>query len=232
MNAQSAMDWTSDAPVTHGSTVPFPSHFMRLHRGNKEIIAKIVYFGPGVGGKTTNLIQIRDAVQTGEIVHVQDEEERTVFFDLLAVRAGSVKGHSMKIRLFTVPGQIRYHRTRRKVLEQVDGLVYVADSNPERMEANEVLLQQLHDFLPANGIDPTRLGNPEHPEYLPFVMQYNKRDLEDAVPLEELEERLNPMGVPAFQATAIEGKGVFETLKEAHDQVERALKRRLSGRGT
>ena len=205
---------------------------MRLQRGKNSILAKIVYFGPGVGGKTTNLIRIQEAVNSGKLVQVKNDEDRTVFFDLLALRAGSVKGYSMKVRLFTVPGQIRYHRTRQKVLEGVDGLVYVADSNPERVEANEVLLQQLHDFLPANGIDPARLGNPDHPDFLPLVMQYNKRDLDNAMPLDDLQDQLNPMGVPAFQATAIEGEGVFETLKEVHDLVEQSIRRRLSGRGT
>jgi signal recognition particle receptor subunit beta len=167
--------------------------------------AKIVYYGPGLCGKTTNLHQIHSKTAPGargEMLSLETETDRTLFFDLLPLEVGTVAGLKLRLQLYTVPGQVFYNATRKMVLRNVDGVVFVADSQDEALEANLESLANLRANLGELGLTE-----------VPLVLQYNKRDLPKIIPVETLQRELNPTGAPYFEAAAREGVGVFETLK-------------------
>ncbi len=171
-----------------------------------QVAAKIVYYGPGLCGKTTNLQYIYDHTTNdsrGEMVSLQTETDRTLFFDLLPIDLGSIGGFKTKIQLYTVPGQVFYNTTRKLVLKGVDGVVFVADSQRLMMDANVDSLVNLEANLAEIGFRITEL---------PVVIQYNKRDLPDVASMAQLEAALNKHGLPSFEACALSGQGVFETL--------------------
>jgi signal recognition particle receptor subunit beta len=178
-----------------------------LNQTTMQMTAKIVYYGPGLCGKTTNLqwIHARTAPRSrGEMVSLETEADRTLFFDLLPLDVGVIGGMKVRLQLYTVPGQVFYNATRRLVLKGVDGVVFVADSQTVAKEANEESLANLETNLKELGL---RLAD------VPIVFQYNKRDLTHIRPVEELRRNLNPGGAPDFEAAALHGVGVFETLK-------------------
>lgn len=188
-----------------------------INYASREINCKIVYYGPGLCGKTTNLEYVYEKVNPetrGKLISLATEAERTLFFDFLPVDLGSIRGFKTRFHLYTVPGQVYYNASRRLILKGVDGVVFVADSAAERMDANIASLQNLYENLAEYGFDPTKV---------PLVVQYNKRDLPNAVPVEELRAQVNPMGVPDFEAVAIKGTGVFDTLKAVSKLVINAL---------
>jgi hypothetical protein len=173
-----------------------------------QMTAKIVYYGPGLCGKTTNLQWIHGKTaprSRGEMVSLETEADRTLFFDLLPLDVGVIGGMKVRLQLYTVPGQVFYNATRRLVLKGVDGVVFVADSQAPAAEPNEESLSNLRQNLEELGIDPRGM---------PTVFQYNKRDLRNILSVEALQATLNPGGAPHFEAAAIHGVGVFETLKE------------------
>lgn len=173
-----------------------------------QMTAKIVYYGPGLGGKTTNLEYIYGHTtddSRGEMVSLETQTDRTLFFDLLPLEVGSVAGFKTKVQLYTVPGQVFYNSTRKLVLKGVDGVVFVADSQRPMMQSNVESLANLEDNLEELGLTF---------DAMPMVLQYNKRDLPDVSELEDLEEKLNHRNWPSFEASALTGMGVFETLRE------------------
>jgi signal recognition particle receptor subunit beta len=179
--------------------------FVNYH--TKEINCKIVYYGPGLGGKTTNIQHVYQKTSgsvKGKMISLNTENERTLFFDFLPLDLGEIRGFKTRFHLYTVPGQVFYEASRKLILRGVDGIVFVADSQVERMDANFESLASLEKNLTEQGYDL---------EKLPLVIQYNKRDLPNGMPLEEMRERLNKRRVPDFEATANTGQGVFETLK-------------------
>lgn len=179
--------------------------FVNYH--TKEINCKIVYYGPGLGGKTTNIqwiYQKTSAGNKGQMVSLNTENERTLFFDFLPLDLGEIRGFKTRFHLYTVPGQVFYEASRKLILRGVDGLVFVADSQVERMEANMESLASLEQNLSAQGYEPGRV---------PTVMQWNKRDLPNIVPASDLSQKLNSRRLPEFEAVAFQGEGVFETLK-------------------
>ena len=181
---------------------------VQINAGQREVSCKLVYYGPGMSGKTTNLeiIHQRAPEQArGEMVSIATEKDRTLYFDFLPLDLGQVGGMHTKFQLYTVPGQIYYNATRKLVLQGVDGVIFVADSDPKKMDENLESLQNLADNLAEMNLNV---------EDLPLVIQYNKRDLPGALPVAELEAKLNPRGVPSFEAVARDGNGVFPTLKE------------------
>jgi signal recognition particle receptor subunit beta len=178
-----------------------------INVGSREIDCKIVYYGVGFGGKTTNLTYIHHhapAGACGDLLTVATEQERTLFFDFLPLDLGTIHGFRMRFHLFTVPGQVLYERTRVAVLNGVDGLVQVADSAPEKLEENFQSVVELEANMQRMGKD---LGN------FPLVVQWNKRDLPNALPLPVLERYLNRRRAPTFEACAVTGEGVFATLR-------------------
>ena len=178
-----------------------------INYSSREINCKIVYYGPGLCGKTTNLQYIYNKTNPdlkGKMISLATETERTLFFDFLPLALGQIRGFKTRFHLYTVPGQVFYDASRKLILKGVDGVVFVADSQVERMEANIESLDNLRINLAEQGYDLDKL---------PSVVQYNKRDLRNAAPLEEMKRLLNPRGVPDFEACASVGKGVFETLK-------------------
>ena len=188
-----------------------------INFATREISCKIVYYGPGRSGKTTNLEWIHahaPAESVGDLAAVATESDRTLFFDFLSLDLGQIAGMKTKFQLYTVPGQVYYDATRKVVLEGADGIVFVADSHPDMMSENLESLANLQQNLIANNIDP---------DTTPLVMQWNKRDLEDAVSVEEMATSLNGRGLPAHEAIAIQGEGVFQTLKEIASLVIRKL---------
>jgi signal recognition particle receptor subunit beta len=193
-----------------------------------QVTSKIVYYGPGLCGKTTNLQWIHRKTapgSRGEMVSLETEADRTLFFDLLPLDVGMIGGMKVRLQLYTVPGQVFYNTTRRMVLKGADGVVFVADSQAAAMDANEESLANLRQNLEELGIDPLEV---------PVAFQYNKRDLAHIMPLESLREALNPDGAPEFEAAAIHGVGVFETLKAVSRQALDAVRARIaetSGRG-
>ncbi|HSH76829.1 MAG TPA: ADP-ribosylation factor-like protein, partial [Longimicrobiales bacterium] len=177
-----------------------------INYASREINCKIVYYGTGLGGKTTNLEYIYSQVSPdtkGKMISLATESERTLFFDFLPIDLGEVRGFKTRFHLYTVPGQVYYNASRRLILKGVDGIVFVADSQASRAEANIESMHNLYENLETYGYDL---------EGIPFAIQYNKRDLPNVLSVDELRAQINPMGVPDFEGTAIEGKGVFETL--------------------
>jgi len=182
---------------------------------SREITCKIVYYGPGRSGKTTNLQHVYSQLpedRKGKMVSLATETDRTLFFDFLPLDLGSISGFSTRFQLYTVPGQVYYQATRRLVLQGVDGVVFVADSQRRQMAENVESLQDLHANLAELGLDPRSV---------PLVMQYNKRDLPEAelIPVAELERVLNFRDVPSFSSAAVNGSGVFETLRSISSRV-------------
>lgn len=188
----------------YASCVPLVNHSQR------ELHIKIVYYGPGLGGKTTNLEHIHGKSRRehrGKLISLATEAERTLFFDLLPMHLGDFRGYRVRLHLCTVPGQIAFDHTRRLVLRHVDGVVFVVDSQDGRVEQNIESINNLYDNLRLQGDDPDRM---------PLVVQYNKRDLDTALPIDVLREELRvPKEVPQVEAVAINGVGVFQTLKFA-----------------
>lgn len=220
-----------------------------INYASREINCKLVYYGPGLGGKTTNLEFVYNKVAPtarGKMISLATETERTLFFDFLPVDLGTIRGFKVKFHLYTVPGQVYYNASRKLILKGVDGVVFVADSQLERMEANIEAMQNLYDNMTQHGYDLTRL---------PFAIQYNKRDLPNAASIRELEASLNPgwpvedpprqrpvpdpnrpgemlvwnqdgqwiEKAPYFEAVAASGDGVFDTLKAISKSVVKTL---------
>ena len=221
-----------------------------INYASREINCKIVYYGPGLGGKTTNLEHVYGKVSPdtrGKLISLATETERTLFFDFLPVDLGTIRGFKTRFHLYTVPGQVYYNASRKLILKGVDGIVFVADSQIERMEANQEAMQNLYDNMAEYGYDLTRM---------PFVIQYNKRDLPNAAPIRDLQSALNPgwelsdpsrmrpapdpyhagenlveqlqsgewvEHAPYFDAVAVTGEGVFDTLKAVSKLVLKSL---------
>ncbi len=221
-----------------------------INYASREINCKIVYYGPGLGGKTTNLEYVYGKVSPstrGKLISLATETERTLFFDFLPVDLGTIRGFRTRFHLYTVPGQVYYNASRKLILKGVDGVVFVADSQTDRAEANVESMQNLYDNMAAYGYDLTRM---------PFIVQYNKRDLPNAAPLAELQEMLNPgwevtdparmrpladpfragdflisqlptgewvERAPYFEAVSVSGDGVFDTLKAVSKLVLKTL---------
>ena len=174
----------------------------------REVSCKVVYYGPGLSGKTTNLQLVHGKVpkaSRGELISLATEADRTLYFDFLPIDVGQIAGFDTKFQLYTVPGQVFYNATRRLVLRGVDGMVFVADSQASKMDENIESLNNMFDNLTECGITPGSL---------PLVFQWNKRDLPGIVDIAVLEEKLNPQGLPSFEAVATTGIGVFDTLKK------------------
>jgi len=190
-----------------------------INYSSREINCKIVYYGPGLCGKTTNLQYIYQKTNPdakGKMISLATETERTLFFDFLPLSLGQIRGFKTRFHLYTVPGQVFYDASRKLILKGVDGVVFVADSQIERMEANIESLDNLADNLEEQGYDINKI---------PYVMQYNKRDLPNAAPVEQLHELLNPTKIPEYEAVAITGQGVFDTLKAVAKLVLTELRR-------
>jgi len=189
----------------------------------KELTAKVVYYGPGLCGKTTNLQWIHEKLpirNKGKMLSLATETDRTLFFDFLPIELGTIRGMKTRIQLYTVPGQVFYNATRRMVLKGADCVVFVCDSQEPMVEANLESLENLKQNMEANEIAY---------DEMPMVLQYNKRDLPNALPIEILNERLNPRGMPFFEAVAIKGIGVEETLKGVTQLVFRSLATKYGG---
>ena len=221
-----------------------------INYASREINCKIVYYGPGLGGKTTNLEHVYGRTKPdtrGKLISLATENERTLFFDFLPVDLGTIRGFKTRFHLYTVPGQVYYNASRKLILKGVDGIVFVADSQVERMEANQEAMQNLYDNMAEYGYDLTKM---------PFILQFNKRDLPNAAPIADLQTQLNPgwelqdvtrqrvmpdpfhaganlieqlptgewiERAPWFEAVAVAGDGVFETLKAVSKLVLKSL---------
>ena len=178
-----------------------------INYASREINCKIVYYGPGLCGKTTNLQYVYQKTAPeakGKMISLATETERTLFFDFLPLSLGEIRGFKTRFHLYTVPGQVFYEASRKLILKGVDGVVFVADSQEERIDANIESLENLRINLKEQGYDLDKL---------PYIIQYNKRDLPDVMSIEELRRELNTTNVPEFEACATTGEGVFETLK-------------------
>ncbi len=185
----------------------------------REINCKIVYYGAGLGGKTTNLQYIFDKTsekQKGKMISLATETDRTLFFDFLPLDLGTVRGFKTRFHLYTVPGQVFYDASRKLILRGVDGVVFVADSQEERMDANVEALDNLQENMKEHGYDFLKI---------PYVLQLNKRDLPNVLPVDNLRRELVKRSEPVFEAIAFQGVGVFETLKEVARQVLIELKK-------
>jgi signal recognition particle receptor subunit beta len=190
-----------------------------INYSSREINCKIVYYGPGLCGKTTNLQYIYAKTNPdakGKMISLATETERTLFFDFLPLSLGEIRGFKTRFHLYTVPGQVFYDASRKLILKGVDGVVFVADSQIERMEANIESVDNLRVNLSEQGYDLDKI---------PYVVQYNKRDLPNIATVEELRRLLNPRNVPEYQAVAPTGVGVFETLKAVAKLVLTELKK-------
>ncbi|MHB1398758.1 MAG: GTP-binding protein [Trichloromonadaceae bacterium] len=190
-----------------------------INYASREINCKIVYYGPGLCGKTTNLQYIYQKTAPdakGKMISLATETERTLFFDFLPLALGEIRGFKTRFHLYTVPGQVFYDASRKLILKGVDGVVFVADAQEERLDANIESLENLKDNLEEQGYQL---------EKLPFVIQYNKIDLPNITPIEELRQLINPTGVPDYTACATTGEGVFETLKAVAKQILIDLKK-------
>ena len=189
-----------------------------INYATKEINCKIIYFGPGLSGKTTNIQYIYEHTQQeqkGKLVTLSTENERTLFFDFLPLAIGDVRGYRTRFHLYTVPGQTFYEVSRQFILKGVDGIIFVADSQSERMEANIESFESLETHLDKQGYDLHKL---------PLVFQYNKRDMPGAVSIRELESTFNPMRRTYFEAVANKGTGVMESLQSISQLVISELK--------
>ncbi len=190
-----------------------------INYSSREINCKIVYYGPGLCGKTTNLQYIYNKTNPetkGKLISLSTETDRTLFFDFLPLSLGEIRGFKTRFHLYTVPGQVFYDASRKLILKGVDGVVFVADSQVERMEANIESMENLRVNLQDQGYDLNKI---------PFVVQYNKRDLPNAVSEDELRKVLNPRKVPDYPAVAPTGVGVFDTLKSVAKLVLTELKK-------
>lgn len=186
-----------------------------INKSAKEIQVKIVYYGPGRCGKTTNLLYVNRKMNArfmGKMISIDTRGDKTLFFDFLPLSLGSIRGFNIRVQLYTVPGQVLYNESRKMVLKGVDGIVFVADSMEVQQEPNKESLQNLRENLADDNLDL---------DEIPLVLQYNKRDLEGSVipvlPMETLDKDLNSLlktSAPAFLASALQGNGVFETLRE------------------
>ncbi len=186
----------------------------------REINVKIVFYGPGLGGKTTNLQYIferSNPQQKGKLISLATETDRTLFFDFLPLDLGSVRGFKTRFHLYTVPGQVFYDASRKLILKGVDGVIFVADSQEARMDANVESMRNLEENLKENGFDL---------KTIPYVLQFNKRDLPTAVAVDTMYRALNYKGEPTYEAVATQGMGVFETLKASAKQVLYELRRK------
>ena len=183
----------------------------------REINCKLVYYGAGLGGKTTNLQVVFDnAPNKGKMISLATESDRTLFLDFLPLDLGTVRGFKTRFHLYTVPGQVFYDASRKLILRGVDGVVFVADSQEERMDANMEALENLEENLKEHGYDFTKI---------PYALQLNKRDLPNALPIDVLKQELVRKGEPVFEAIAFKNVGVFETLKEVARLVLAELKK-------
>lgn len=190
-----------------------------INYSNREINCKIVYYGPGLCGKTTNLQFVYKKTSPkakGKMISLATETERTLFFDFLPLALGEIRGFKTRFHLYTVPGQVFYDASRKLILKGVDGIVFVADSQKDRIDANLESLENLKVNLKEQGYSL---------DEMPFVIQYNKRDLPNVSSVEDLRKLLNPKGVPDFEAIATSGEGVFETLKAVAKLVLLELKK-------
>jgi signal recognition particle receptor subunit beta len=197
-----------------------------VNYSSREITCKIVYYGPGRGGKTTNLQDVHARIpeaKRGRMVSLATEMDRTLFFDFLPLELGTISGFQVKFQLYTVPGQVYYDATRKLVLQGADGVVFVADSQARRQEENVESFRNLQSNLLEQGVDPRTL---------PLCLQYNKRDLPDAVPVEEMDRTLNYRGLRAYPAVATAGTGVFETLRGITELVLERIGSRVQRTGT
>ena len=179
----------------------------------KEINCKIVYYGPGLGGKTSNLQHIFSKTapnRKGKMISLATEADRTLFFDFLPLDLGKIRGFTTRFHLYTVPGQVFYEASRRLILKGVDGVVFVADSQKERMEANVESIRNLQQHLRDNGFEL---------DAVPYALQFNKRDLANAMAVDEMYRMLNFKREPTFEGTATTGQGVFDTLKAVAKQI-------------
>jgi len=189
-----------------------------INYSTKELNCKIVYYGPGLCGKTTNLQYIynkTDEKNKGKMISLATETERTLFFDFMPLKLGEIKGFKVRFHLYTVPGQVFYNASRKLILKGADGVVFVADSQVDRMDANMDSFENLRDNLQEHGYNLDKM---------PLVLQYNKRDLADIVPVSELEKALNYRNIKSYEAIAIQGKGVFDTLKGIAKDVIKKIK--------
>lgn len=190
-----------------------------INYASREINCKIVYYGPGLCGKTTNLQYIFDSTAPqarGKLISLATETDRTLFFDFMPLELGTVRGFKTRFHLYTVPGQVFYDASRKLILKGVDGVVFVADSQEERMDANIESLYNLDENLRSQGYDPMKI---------PYVLQLNKRDLPNILPLEDLTAELRRNGEPVIEAVASSGPGVFDTLKAVAKQVLTELRK-------
>jgi signal recognition particle receptor subunit beta len=189
----------------------------------REINCKIVYYGPGLGGKTTNLQYIYNSTAAnakGKMISLATETDRTLFFDFLPLDLGTVRGFKTRFHLYTVPGQVFYDASRRLILTGVDGVIFVADSQRERMDANIESISNLEMNLQSHGMDLTKV---------PYALQLNKRDLPNVISAEDMKRQLRRRQEPVFEACARDGGGVFDTLKSVAREVLMELKRGSSG---
>jgi signal recognition particle receptor subunit beta len=190
-----------------------------INYASREINCKIVYYGPGLCGKTTNLQHIFESTapqSRGKLISLATETDRTLFFDFMPLELGTVRGFKTRFHLYTVPGQVFYDASRKLILKGVDGVVFVADSQEERMDANVESLYNLEENLQAQGYDLMKL---------PYVLQLNKRDLPNVIPVEELAAELRRKEEPVVEAVASSGAGVFDTLKGVAKQVLTELRK-------
>jgi hypothetical protein len=200
------------SPALPGKLVPF------INFPAREINCKLVYYGPGLGGKTANLQWIYDntgEAQKGKMISLATETDRTLFFDFLPLDLGTIRGFKARLHLYTVPGQVFYEASRKLILKGADGVVFVADSQEERLDANLETLENLREHLKEH-----KLAF----ETIPYVLQLNKRDLPSTLPVEELAKQLQIKGEPIVESVAITGQGVFETLREIAKLVLAALR--------
>lgn len=194
-----------------------------VNYSTREITSKIVYYGPGRSGKTTNLQYVHGQVpedRKGRMVSLATETDRTLFFDFLPLDLGTISGFRTKFQLYTVPGQVYYDATRKLVLQGADGVVFVADSQRAQRDENLESFRNLQVNLLAQGVDPRTI---------PMVLQYNKRDLPDVMRADELDDLLNYRDLPHFEAQALSGTGVFDTLRGVSELVLRRLSQRFGG---
>lgn len=190
-----------------------------INYASREINCKIVYYGPGLCGKTTNLQHIYDSTAPqakGKLISLATETDRTLFFDFMPLELGTVRGFKTRFHLYTVPGQVYYDASRKLILKGVDGVVFVADSQEERMDANIESLYNLEENLKSQGYDLLKI---------PYVLQLNKRDLPNVSSVEELTSELNRKNEPVYEAVASKGDGVFDTLKAVAKQVLTELRK-------